>query len=54
MRELCIPDHFIGVQSLIAIASLAVHVEVCNQTGTPREGDVRVATVLEVPGAQVV
>ena len=54
VRQLGVPYHFIGVQRLIAIAALTKHVEVGDQAGTPWEGDIRIAAVLEVPGGQVV
>ena len=29
MRQLCVPDKFIGIQRLVTIASFAEHVDVC-------------------------
>ena len=54
MRKLGIPDEFISVQALVAIATLAIDVEIGREVGTPREGDLRIAAIVEVPGRQVV
>ena len=53
LRELGIPQQLVGVERRIAIAALAVHVHVGREVGTPGEGDLRVATVVEVPRFQI-
>ena len=54
VRQLHVPYHLIGVQRLVAIAALAVHVEVGTQVGAPWEGYLSVAAIGEVPRRQVV
>ena len=54
LRELGVPQEFVGIHRLVGIASLAEHVEVGSKFHAPIETDVRVTTVLEVPGGKVV
>lgn len=54
MRDLGIPKQFIGVECLVTVASLAVHMDVGGKVGAPREGDPGVGTVEMVPGSEVV
>ena len=54
VRQLGVPQQLVGVQRLVGIAALAEHVEVGREVGTPRERNLGVAAVREVPRCQVV
>ena len=49
-----IPEHFVGVEALVAIASLAVHMDVGGKFHSPGEVVPSVQTIEEVPGGEVV
>ena len=53
MRDLSIPDEFVGVEGLVAITALAEHVDIGGNVTAPREGDSCVSTIREVPCCQV-
>ena len=38
MRQLGIPYHLVGVERLVGIATLAIHVQVGAEVAAPREG----------------
>ena len=54
LGELGIPQQFVGVHRLIGVTAFAEHVEIGGQFHAPIKADVRVTTILEVPGRQVV
>ena len=54
MRQLGIPQQFVGVQTLVVIASLAEHVAVGRKVGTPGERNLGVATIRDVPRGEIV
>ena len=53
MRELGIPNQLIGVECLVAIAALAIHVDVCGEVAAPRDGDLCVPAIIEIPRGEV-
>ena len=53
VRELCVPNEFIRIERLVAIATFAEHVDVGRQSTAPWERDARVATIGEIPCGQV-
>ena len=54
VRQLGVPQQFVGIERLVVEAASAKTMEIGGETGTPREGDARVATIVEVPRGKVV
>ena len=54
MRELGIPEQLVGIERLVRIAALAKHVDIGGEVGPPREGNLGVATIGEIPRSEVV
>ena len=54
VRQLSIPQQFVGIQRLVVVAASAKTVEIGREAGTPRKGDARVATVVVIPRGKVV
>ena len=54
MTQLGIPDKLVGIESLVAVASLTEHVSIGREIAPPREGDTSVSAILEVPSREVV
>ena len=49
-----IPKQFVGIESLVTITSLAVHVDVSREVGSPWEGNPCVSTIEMVPCGEIV
>ena len=54
LRELGIPQELVGIHRLVGITAFAEHVEVGCEFHAPIKADVRVTTILEIPGRKVV
>ena len=54
VAQLCIPNEFVGIQRLVAVASFAEHMGIGREIATPRECDSGIAAIGEIPGCQVV
>ena len=48
-----VPQHLVGVERSVGIASLAIYMEVSRQVCAPGEGDACVAAIGEVPSGEV-
>ena len=49
-----VPEQFVGVERRITVTSLAVHVDVGREVGTPWEGNSGVGTILVIPRGEIV
>ena len=54
LRQLCIPNQFVGIHRCIAITTTALHIDIRSQLRTPRSRDTRHGTIRELPCIEVV
>ena len=54
LRQLSIPDKFVGIQRSIVVAASTLHVHISSESSTPRCSNANHATIGELPCVEVI